>query len=106
MALYYDSRIRQVIIERWKEAVIPNMDFSGGLPDIPEDQVDAEDSSLFKDTKVPLCFKNHVAQELYAAEEEEIKAIVRSKRNADSSITTVYDADEEERLKLIREYQR
>lgn len=52
------------------------MDFSGSSAEVPEDEVDPEDSSLFKDTKIPICFKNHVAQELYDAEEEEIKAEV------------------------------
>jgi len=107
MALYYDTRIRQTVVKRWAEARIPNMDFSGGLAEIPEDQVDPEDSSLLKDTKIPLCYKNHVARELYDAEEEEIKMAVRSKRDADSSIKTVYDvADDEERLELLREYQK
>jgi len=108
MSLFYDTRIRQTVIERWAVTHIPNMDFSGSSTDIPEDQIDAEDSLLFKDTKIPLCFKTHVSQELYEAEEEEIKAAVRSKREEGPSIThaTVYDADEERRLELVRAYQK
>lgn len=106
MALYYDTRIRSTVVKRWADAGIPNMDFSGGLEEIPEDQIDPDDSSLMKDIKIPLCFKNLVAQELFDKEEEEIKAAVRSKRDADVVIKTVYNTDEEARSELVREYQK
>lgn len=107
MSLFYDTRIREIVVERWADARIPNMDFSGSSAAIPESQVDSEDSSLFKDTKIPLCFKNLVAQELYDAEEEEIKVEVRSKREAGALIKTVYNAgSEEERLEIVREYRK
>ena len=105
MSLYYDTRVRQVVTEEWAEANITNMDFSGG-DEIPEDQVDPEDSSLFKDMKIPLCFKNMVAQRLYDVEEAEIKAAVRSKRELDVSFMNVYTACEADRLDLVREYQK
>jgi hypothetical protein len=83
------------------------MDFSGSGPEVAEEQIDPEDSALMKDTKIPLCFKNNVAQQLYDAEEEEIKQAVRSKREADLLIKTVYTvANEEERLELVRSYHR
>ena len=47
------------------------MDFS--CLEIPEEEVDPKDSALMKDTKVPLCFKNSIAQEPYDTEEDEIK---------------------------------
>lgn len=107
MSLFYDTRIRKTVVERWAATHIPNMDFSGSSAAIPESQVDPEDSSLFKDTKVPLCFKNLIAQELYDAEEEEIKAEVRSKREAGTLIKTVYNAgSEKERLEIVREYRK
>ena len=105
MSLYYDTQIRPTIVKEWGEVNLPNMDFS--RPEVPEEQVDPEDSHLFKDTKIPLCFKNNVAQRLYEAEEEAIKAIVRSKRENDLLIKTVYNVSgEEERLELVREYQK
>ena len=105
MSLYYDTRIRPTVVKEWGEVNLPNMDFS--RPEVPEEQVDPEDSHLFKDTKIPLCFKNNVAQRLYEAEEEAIKAIVRSKRENDLLIKTVYNVSgEEEQLELVREYQR
>ena len=104
MSLYYDTRIRPIVVKKWAEANIPNMDFS--REEVPEEEVDPEDSALFKDTKVPLFFKNLIAQQLYDVEEEEIKSEVRSKRDAEILIMTVYDADEEARLELVREYHR
>ena len=106
MTLYYDTRIRATVVKEWNEANLPNMEFSGVYPEPPENQIDPEDSHLFKDIKIPLCFKNNVAQRLYEAEEEEIKNAVRSKRGEEVLIKTVYDADSEERLELVRDYQK
>jgi len=102
MSLYYDTRIRPVVVKEWAEAGIPNMDFSRSEP--PEDQVDSGDSHLLKDTKVPLCFKNEVAQRLFMAEEEHIKEVVRSTREAELLVKNVYDANEEDQRELVREY--
>ena len=109
MSLYYDTRIRSAVVKRWAETRISNMDFSGGAEEIPEDQIDPEDSSLLKDLAVPLFFKNLVARELYVQEEESIKDTVQSKLKADSKllIKTVYNTtDEEARSELLQEYQR
>lgn len=106
MSLYYDTRIRQTVVKEWADAGIPNMDFSRPGQDIPEDQVDPEDSSTFKDTDVPLCFKNDVAHRLYENEEDEIKEVVRSTRDNRPLIKTVYGTSGEERLELVREYQK
>lgn len=80
------------------------MNFTG--LDIPEDQIDPEDSALLRDNKIPLSYKNQIAQELYDAEEEEIKQAVRSKRDAELLIQTVYSVNEEERLELVQAYQK
>ena len=103
MTLYYDTRIRPTVVKQWTAAGITNMDFSRS--EIPEDEVDPKDSTLFKDTKIPLCFKNQVAKELYIAEEEAIKAEVRSKC-ARSSVRSVYNASEEDRLELVQNYRK
>ena len=104
MTLYYDTRIRPVVVKEWAEANIPNMDFSRS--EVSEDQVDPEDSHLLKDTKIPLCFKNNVAQRLFKDEEEDIKEVVRLTRDADTLIKNVHTASEEERRELVREYHR
>lgn len=104
MALYYETRIREVVKQRWAAAGISNMDFGG--QEIPEDQVDPEESSVFKDTKIPLFYKNMVAQGLYEAEEEAIKAHVRLVREEEHQIKTVYNTTSTERIELVREYQR
>ena len=96
MSLYYDSRIRPVVVEQWAQANLPNMDFSCSGPEIPEEEVEPEDSALMKDPKIPLCFKNDVAQKLYDTEDEEIKEAVRSKRGADLLVRTVYNVTSKE----------
>jgi hypothetical protein len=104
MSLYYDSRIRTAVVERWAASELSKkVDFSRSK--IPEDLVDPEDSALLKDTTIPLVFKNDVARDLYKGEDEEIKAAVRSKRNADMFSGTVYSTVGEERAELVRAYQ-
>lgn len=102
MSLFYDERIRQVVVERWAATNLP--DFKGS--DIPENQVDPEDSALLKDTRIPLHFKNAVAQALYDAEEEEIKEQVRSKRDEDLYASNIRNVSDEKRVELVRAYQR
>ena len=104
MALFYDTRIRAIAVKRWTEAGIPNMDFSGSSPAIPEDQIDPEDSAMLKDPQVPICYKNEVASELYEVEEDEIKEVVRAKVQADLLIKSVLTANEEDRQALVQEY--
>ena len=106
MTLYYDTRIRPTVVKEWDEAKIMNMNFSGSQPEMPENQVDCEDSHLLKDIRIPLCFKNSVAQRLYEAEEEEIKEIVRSKREDELLVKTPHNVREDERLELVQEYQK
>jgi hypothetical protein len=104
MVLYYDTKIRDVVLKRWAEMKLTHLSFKGS--NISEDRVDTEDSSLLKDTTIPLYFKNLVAQELYDAEEEEVKKAVRSKRESDLFDTTIYNTSGEERMELVRAYQK
>lgn len=104
MCLFYETRIREEVKRQWAATGISNMDFSGS--EIPEDQVDPGESAVFKDTKIPLCYKNLVTQELYEAEEEEIKQAVRLTREEEHLIKTVYNTGGGDRQELVREYQR
>jgi len=106
MSLYYNDRIRETVVDRWAKTGVTGMDFSGSEAQIPEDEISPEDSSFFRDTKIPLCFKNQIAKELYDAEEEEIKETVRSRRESEIAVKTVYDASEEDRLELVQGYQK
>lgn len=96
MTLYYNTRIRPVVVKRWADTGLTNMDF--GRSEVPEELVDPKDSLLLKDTKIPLGFKNEIALELYNAEAEEIKEVVQSKRE---EVKTVYNTSEEDRLDLV-----
>ena len=96
MALYYDTQIQQTIVKEWSKANLLNMDLSGSHPEPPVGQVDLEDSHLLKDIKIPLCFKKSVAQRQYEVEEDEIKEVIRSRREEDLLIKTVYNVCEEE----------
>ena len=103
MTLYYDSCIRKTVLERWKKERIPLLE--ANLPmEIPEDEVDPSKSAIFKDMKIPISFKNEVAQSLWENEDEAIKNYVRSKRNGDVVTKTVYNTEGEERLELLRQY--
>lgn len=103
MTLYYDSRIRKTVLERWKNERIPLLE--ANIPvEIPEDEVLPSESAIFKDMKIPISFKNQVAQGLWENEDEAIKNHVRSRRDADVVAKTVYNTEGEERLELLREY--
>ena len=106
MSLYYNDRIRQTVIDRWAAIGLTGMDFSRPEDQIPEDKISPEDSSLYRDTKIPLSFKNQIARELYDAEEDEITETVRSRRESEMAVKTVYDTNEEDRLELVQSYQR
>lgn len=104
MSMFYDERIRAVVNQEWAERDFSAINYRGS--DIPEDQVDPEDSALLKDTKIPLVFKVAVAQKLYENEDEEVKERVRSKRNADLFSINIHDASDEDRAELVRAYQK
>lgn len=104
MKLYYDTRIRDTVVERWANSEITNMNFAESA--IPEDQIDSSEAAVFKDFKIPLSFKNRIAQELYNAEEEDIKVAVRSKCQADLLVADIRHVDEEDRLELAQVYER
>ena len=106
MNLYYDSRIRKAVLDRWAEYGLGATFNSKGRTEISEDHVDPEDSPLLKDTAIPLDFKNSVARDLYKDEDEETKERVRAKRDEDIFSVTVYNTEGEERAELVRAYQR
>ena len=103
MALYYEDRIREVVVERWAGVGATGLDF--GASEEPA-EIDPEDSSLMRDTKIPLCFKNQIAKELYDAEEEDVKELVRSRRASEATVKTVYNTNNQERIELVQDYQR
>ena len=106
MILYYDSRIREAVAKRWAEDRVPSME-SNVVVNIPESEIDPHDSHLMKDPKIPISYKFSIAQKLYDAETEVIKAHVRSRRETwRDGATTVHTDDEAERLDLVRSYQK
>ena len=106
MILYYDTRIRETVVKRWAEDRVPSLEYRVEL-DIPEDEVEPCESYNMKDQKIPITYKNAIAQELYEAESEMIKMEVRSQREAwYEGSRTVRTDDEDQREILVREYQR
>ena len=105
MILYYDDRIRETVASRWAKVRVPNLECTVEV-NVPESEISREDSFLLKDPRIPITFKNEIAQELYEAESKEIKAKVRSERETwqPGSDQTVRTDDEDDRLALVREY--
>ena len=110
MSLYYDTRIRDVVVKEWAESKIQYM---GGRPQTStatEDtatDTDRDDASyIFKDMPIPLSFRNNIARKLYEKEDEAIIASVKLKRKEDLLKKTVYTANEEDRLELVRDYKK
>lgn len=106
MTLFYDSRIRPTVLLRWAKdkATYPG---STTVPDLPEDGALAEgavDGHIFKDMKVPISYKNSIAQELWDREDEVVKKQVRSRRESGPAFKTVYNTEGKERSKLVLEY--
>ena len=106
MVLYYDSRIRETVLKRWEEdhAVIQE---SRVEVNILDNEIEPHESFNLKDPKIPITYKNMVAQKLYDEESEAIKVEVRRQREAwhsDLTLKTVRTDDEEERLALVRQY--
>ena len=106
MILYYDSRIRDVVVKRWAESRVPGLE-TGAEVNILENEIDSYDSFTLKDPKIPISFKNEIARKLYDAESEVIKANVRMHREAwNENGKTVRTDDEDLRQDLVREYKR
>jgi hypothetical protein len=105
MILYYDTRIRQVVVKRWAEDRVPSMESRVEVT-IPEGEIESHESFTLRDPKIPITYKNAIAEKLYKAESEVIKAEVRSQREAWHDGKTVRTDDEDERLALVREYQK
>lgn len=104
MILYYDSRIRDAVVEGWAVDRVERLEYRAEV-NIPEDKIHPHDSYNFKDPKIPITYKNSVAQRLYAAESDVFKAHIRTQLEAwNDNGTTVHTNDEDERLTLVREY--
>lgn len=103
MSLYYDSRIRKVVVERWARERIPQLESNLTL-EIPEEDVSPEESAIFKDVKIPISYKNAVAQELWETEDEAVKLHVRSQRETEIAPRTVYNTGGDERLGILNQY--
>ena len=103
MSLYYDSRIRKVVVERWAKDGLPQLE--GNPPfEIPEEDISLEESAVFKDFKIPISFKNAIAQELWENEDEVVKSNVRSQRGSEIAPRTVYNTEGKERLDILEQY--
>ena len=108
MILYYDTRIRQTVVKRWAEDRVASLE-SRVKVNIPEEEIEPHESFTLKDPKIPVSYKNAIAQKLYDAESEVIKAEVRKQRevwHSDHVLKTVRTDDDEERLTLVRQYQK
>ena len=104
MILYYDSRIREVVVERWSKDRVLSLEGRAEV-NIPENEIDSYDSFTLKDPKIPVAYKNAIAQELYDKESEATKAEVRAQREIwRENGETVRTDDNEIRLELVREY--
>lgn len=108
MSLFYDSRIRKTVLERWavdKAVLGPESTVSVNIAE-GELPLDSEDSSVLRDPKIMLSYKRMIATELWATEDEMTKEEVRSQRERDANeiSKTVHNTEGEERLKLIRKY--
>ena len=108
MILYYDARIREIVVNEWAMDRVEKLE-SRVEVNIPEEEIESHESFSLKDPKIPIAYKNAIAQRLYDAESEDIKVEVRKQREAwhsDYSLKTVRTSDEDERLELVRQYQR
>jgi len=104
MTLYYDSRIRETVVERWAKDRVPNLE-SALEVNIPENEIEPHESYSLKDFKIPIAYKRTIAQELYEAESEAIKAEVRAKQEAQYG-DGVTDGDPSEQKEMVRGYQK
>jgi hypothetical protein len=109
MILYYDTRIREVIVKRWEGGDrVESMEWKGGIT-IPDEDIEPHESFTFKDPKIPISYKKAIAEILYNAESDVTKAEVRRQREAwysDGTLRTVLTDNDEERLTLVRQYQK
>ena len=105
MKLYYDARIRTTVLARWPLERIAILE-AKVTETIPEGEIEPHESFLFKDLRIPISFKSRIAQELFDAETEEIRAEVIAKQNEGPIVKTVYNTEGKERMLLVEEYQR
>ena len=75
MVLFYDDRIRETVMNRWAKVCVLSLECMVEV-NVLENEIGREDSFLLKDQRIPITFKNEIAQELWDAESNEIKAKV------------------------------
>jgi len=75
MILYYDSRIRVTVVKRWDEDGVPGLE-SRVEVSILENEIEPHKSYSLRDPKIPILYKKAIAQKLYEAESEVVKAKV------------------------------
>lgn len=105
MTLYYDAKIRETVVKDWAKDPVEILE-SRVQVTIPDNEIEPHESFLFKDPKIPISYKKKIAQKLFNAESEAIKAEVRTQKEAWQYGKTVRTSDEEERVELVRQYQK
>ena len=106
MILYYDSWIRATVVKCWDEDSVPGLEPQVEV-NIPENEIEPHESYSLRDPKIPISYKKAIAQKLYEAESEVVKAEVRRQREVwRENGTTIHTEDKDERKVLVREYQR
>lgn len=103
MTLYYESRIRKTVLACWAQNQIPQFKLNTTLV-IPENEIAPEESPIFKDIKIPISYKNAIAQELWEKEEEAIKNHVQSQHGVEAITSMVCNTNGEERMELLHQY--
>jgi hypothetical protein len=103
MTLFYDSRIRKTVRERWAKAELPQLE-TNMTTELPDSDILPEERAIFKDPTISITFKSGIATELWQKEDESIKQQVLAFRDAEVAPATVYNTEGEERLKLLRKY--
>ena len=104
---YWESKIKQVVIDWW--APTPETDLFGQIEN-GEDQL-AWEAMGPMEKNIPLWFRMVVAQELYDAESDEVKAEVdrrheEEKEAATAAIPTTIFTGDEERLQVMNRFDR
>ena len=106
MILYYDSRIRKAVVKSWAKDRVPNLE-SRVEVNIPDDEIESYESFSLRDPKIPISYKKAIAQRLYNAESDVIKAEVRLQRESwYENGKTIRTKNEDDRKALVREYKR
>lgn len=86
-------------MERWAKE-------KEGFVDVPEDPEDGEEIDDEDTNLIPLRFKMMVAKEMLAAETDDVKAEIETKRERDAALPPLTELEEEERVQRVQRYDR